>query len=184
MEGVKKFGKLNNLEIHTICAMTDGKHIDMYEGCYQPDVILCLMKNPQGQSHWCVVRDRAALSRLISANMSKTKRARHVCTLCHRTSFSCKEALEVHEKYCMDHEAQITKLPSNVGVGLSSFCTSSLTGVVSFSGVFGLGAGTNLNLALLGSGSLFPKIRYPTPRAPSPPITSQNNLFHLIPLDA
>ena len=62
-EGVKKFEKLNNIKIHCICAMTDGKHIEMYKAAYKPNIILCLVKNPQGQSHWCVVRGNDALSR-------------------------------------------------------------------------------------------------------------------------
>ena len=84
-EGVKKFEKLNNIKIHCVCAMTDEKHIEMYKAAYKPNIMLCLMKNRQRQSHWCVVRGREGLSRLISNNMSKTKRARHICTLCHQT---------------------------------------------------------------------------------------------------
>lgn len=110
--GVKKFEKLNNLKIHCICAMTDGKHIEIYKAAYKPDFILCLMKNPQGQSHWCVVRGIEALSRLISSNISKSKRARHICTLCHQGTFRTEGALAAHEKMCIDHEAQVTKLPT------------------------------------------------------------------------
>ena len=70
------------------------------------------MKNPQGQSHWCVIRDRKSLSRLISSNISKAKQARHICTLCHQATFTTEAALERHDTLCKDHDAQITKLPT------------------------------------------------------------------------
>ena len=70
-----------------------------------------LNEKSSGQSHWCVVKSREALSRLISGNMSKTKRPRYICTLCRQALFSCETALEKHEKMCLDHEAQTTQLP-------------------------------------------------------------------------
>ena len=109
--GIKKFEKQNNIKIHCVCAMTNGKHLEIYKAAYKPDIILCLMKNPKGESHWCIIKDKKALSRLISSNISKSKRARHICMLCHQATFRTPGALELHEALCLDHEAQVTRLP-------------------------------------------------------------------------
>lgn len=66
--------------------MTDGKHIEIYMPAQKPDFILLLMKNPAGKSHWCVILNEKSLSRLVSSNISKSKRMRHICTNCHQKS--------------------------------------------------------------------------------------------------
>ena len=109
---IKKFEKQNNLNIHCVCAMTDGKYIEIYKSAHKSDFILILMKNSAGASHWCVVPNEKSLSRLILSNIFKSNRSRHICTNCHQNTFQTKCALEKHEKLCLDHEAQITKLPT------------------------------------------------------------------------
>ena len=111
-DDIRKFEELNNLRIHCVCAQTDGKHVEIYKSAYNPHFILMLMKNPKGESHWCVIPSTKSLSRLISSNISKSKRARHICTNCHQYTFTTEGALKKHEKYCLDHEAQTTKLPT------------------------------------------------------------------------
>ena len=111
-DDIKKFEKLNNLRILCVCAQTDGKHVEIYKECHQPDIMLMLMKNLKGQSHWCAIPSISSLSRLVSANISKSNRARFICTNC--LHFTCRthNKLKAHEKYCLMHEAQTTKLPT------------------------------------------------------------------------
>ena len=58
-----KFEKNNNLKIYAVCAMVEGKHLEIYKPCYNPDIMLMLMKNSKGQSHWCAIPCIASLSR-------------------------------------------------------------------------------------------------------------------------
>ena len=111
-DDIRKFEELNNLRIHCICAQTDGKHVEIYKSAYNPHFILMLMKNPAGVSHWCVIPSTKLLSRLISSNISKANMACYICTNCHQNTFRTEGALKKHEKYCLEHEAQKTKLPS------------------------------------------------------------------------
>ena len=111
-DDIKKFEELNNLRIHCVCTQTGGKHVEIYKSAYNPHFILMLMKNPAGVSHWCVVPSTKSLSRLISSNISKSKLTRHICTNCHQYTFRTEGALKKHEKYCPEHEAQTTKLPT------------------------------------------------------------------------
>ena len=107
-----KFEKLNNLRIHCCCAQTDGKHVEIYKAAQNPDFILMLMKNFAGISYWCMVPSAKSLVRLTSSNISKSKRARHICTNCHQFTSRTKNAPKAHERYCLLHEAQTTKLPN------------------------------------------------------------------------
>ena len=111
-DDIKKFEKLNDLKILAVCAQTDGQHVEIYKEQHNPDIILMLMKNPKGQSHWCAIPGVSSLSRLVSANISKSKRARFICTNCLHFTCTTHNKLKTHEKYCLLHEAQTTKLPS------------------------------------------------------------------------
>ena len=111
-DDIEKFEKNNNLKILALCAMTNGKHVEIYKDQIDPDIMIMLMKNPQGQSHWCAIPGVSSLSRLTSSNISKSKRARFICTNC--IHFTCRthNKLKEHYKYCLENEAQITELPS------------------------------------------------------------------------
>ena len=111
-DDIIKFEKLNGMKILALCSMTDGKHVEIYKECLNPDIMLMLMKNSEGQSHWCAIPGVSSLSRLTSSNISKSKSARFICTNC--IHFTCRthNKLKEHYKYCLENEAQITELPS------------------------------------------------------------------------
>ena len=71
-----------------------------------------LMKNPEGESHWCAIPGVSSLSRLTSSNISKSKRARFICTNCIHFTCTTFNKLKAHEKYCHHYEAPVTKLPT------------------------------------------------------------------------
>ena len=107
-----KFEKNNNIKILALCAQTDGEHVEIYKPCINPDLMIMLMKNPKGQSHWCAIPCISSLSRLVSSNISKSKRARFICTNCIHFNCRTESKLKEHYKYCLQHEAQITHLPT------------------------------------------------------------------------
>ena len=111
-EDIRKFEKLNNMKILCVCAQTDGRHVEIYKEQHNPDIILMLMKNPKGESHLCVVPTPSSLVSLTSANLSKSKKARFICTNCLHFTCTTFNELKTHEKYCLLHEAQTTKLPT------------------------------------------------------------------------
>ena len=73
--------------------------------------MLMFFKNPQGKCHWCAIPDMKSLSRFVSTSISKHREGRRVCTNCIRNTFRTANALEEHQKLCLENKPQVLKLP-------------------------------------------------------------------------
>ena len=77
----------NNTRAHIVCAETNSRRIDHYIVDRNPEMILLFIKNPEGKGHWCAIPSLAALSRLVSSGIAKSKRARFICSNCNINTF-------------------------------------------------------------------------------------------------
>ena len=73
------------------------------------DYKIILMLIEEGAKHYCLIKDRIALSRLLSSQVSNHN-GEHYFYLNFLNPFWCEEALNKHEKYCKEHEAVKIKL--------------------------------------------------------------------------
>ena len=106
-----KLAKQNNTRIHCVCAMTNGERIDHFITSRDPEIILIFIKNLEGESHWGVIPSLSSLSRLVSSSISKSKRARFICTNCHLNTFRTPTALKNRQVLCFKNEPQLLTVP-------------------------------------------------------------------------
>ena len=92
-----RLAKQNNTRVHCVCAMTNSERIDHFITERDSDIILIFIKISESEWHWGVVPSLSPLSRLISSSISKSKRARHICTNCHINTFRTQGALKEHQ---------------------------------------------------------------------------------------
>ena len=78
-----KFFKQNNIRAHCVRTMTNSERIDHFIMGRDPEIILIFIKNPESEAYWGLISSISSLSRLISSGISKSKRARLICTKCH-----------------------------------------------------------------------------------------------------
>ena len=63
-----------------------------------------------GVKHDCLIKDRKALSRLLSSQVSNHDGKHHFCLRC-LNPFWCQESLNKHQGYCDNYEAVKIKMP-------------------------------------------------------------------------
>ena len=73
------------------------------------DVIIMLIEEG-GVKHYCLVKNRKALSRLLSSQVSNHDGKHHFCLNC-LNPFWCEESLNKHQEYCVNYEAVKIQMP-------------------------------------------------------------------------
>ena len=73
------------------------------------DVILMLIEEG-GVKHYCLVKNRKALSRLLSSQVSNHDGKHHFCLNC-LNPFWCEESLNKHQEYCGNYEGVTIQMP-------------------------------------------------------------------------
>ena len=91
--------------------MTNSERIDHFITERDPEITLIFIKNPEGKTHWGLIPSLSSLSRLISSRISKSKRARIICTNCHINTFRTRKAFEDHQKLCFKNDSQLLSVP-------------------------------------------------------------------------
>ena len=73
------------------------------------NIILILIEK-DGVKHYCLIKNKESLSRLLSSQTSNHNGKKHFCLRC-LNPFWCQEALDNHKEYCGKYEAVKIQLP-------------------------------------------------------------------------
>lgn len=85
---------------------------------YEKSVVLMLCTNPKtGDRHYVTVTN---MSGLLGHHISEHGHKVHFCMNCVTASFSCKSALENHQRLCLSNESYLTKFPEG-GKAINKF---------------------------------------------------------------
>ena len=91
--------------------MTNSERIDHFLTGRDPKIILIFIKNYEGESHCGLIPSLSSLSRLVSSGISKSKRARFICTNCHTCTFGLPTRLKNHQELWFKNEPQLITVP-------------------------------------------------------------------------
>ena len=72
--------------------------------------IIQILIEEGGVKHYCLIKDRKVLSRLLSSQVSNYNGKHHLCLRCLNVFWS-QEALKKHEEYCKKHQAVKIEMP-------------------------------------------------------------------------